>query len=226
MSFRFSKLYLYQIILLQYLFPKHIITKLYYYDLTNPLCIITISNISREIDYVPNEKIRSYIAPRYAELVGPVLVHWENYHYGNKKLIIGEYAFTRRDGQYIDFGKVNMTFSQFVVDFVFMALLFDAWSSHSLQFAPTSYVSGVPAAVYKQMKNNREIIVHYLQSNQVSYAGKIVLLEFRPICILTNSYTYHFAKLPCIHVNFPTGNSVFGEGPDWDMPKLKKLFST
>jgi hypothetical protein len=33
-------------------------------------------------------------------------------------------------------------------------------------------------------------------------------------------------KLPCIHVNFPTGNSVFGQGPDWDMPKLKKLFST
>ncbi len=48
------------------------------------------------------QKIRSYIAPGYAELVGPVLVRWEDYHYGNKKLIIGEYAFTRRDGRYID----------------------------------------------------------------------------------------------------------------------------
>ncbi len=143
-------------------------------------------------------------------------------------MIIGEYAFTRRDGRYIDhvvcrdlfgalilmmnlqlenwnnkknrstdssmlkikkstigqdihvssFGKVNKTFCQFVVDFVSMALVFDAWSSHSSQFAPAPYVSGVPAAVYEHMQNNREIIEHYLQSNQVSYAGKIVLLEF------------------------------------------------
>jgi hypothetical protein len=35
-------------------------------------------------------------------------------------------------------------------------------------------------------------------------------------------YTYHFAELNFIHVTFPTGNSVFGQGPDWDMPKLKK----
>jgi hypothetical protein len=101
-SFKFSKSYLYQIVLLQYHFWKHIVTKLYYYDLTNPLCIITISNISRKIDYVPNEKFRSYIAPRYAELVGPVLVRWKDYHYGEKKLIIGEYPFTRSDGRYID----------------------------------------------------------------------------------------------------------------------------
>ena len=73
------------------------------------------------------------------------------------------------------------------------------------------------------MQNNREIIVHYLQSNQVSYVGKIVLLEFWPICIHTNSYTYHFAELHCIHVTFPTGNSIFGQGHDWDMPKLKKI---
>ncbi len=125
------------------------------------------------------------------------------------------------------FGKVNKTFCQFVVDYVSMALVFDVWwSSHSSQFAPAPYVSGVPAAVYEHMQNNGEIIVHYLQSNQVSYAGKIVLLEFQPICILTNSYTCHFAKLHCIRVTFPTGNSVFGQGPDWDMPKLKKLFST
>jgi hypothetical protein len=32
-------------------------------------------------------------------------------------------------------------------------------------------------------------------------------------------------KLPCIHATFPTGNSVFGQGPDWDMPKLKKSFN-
>ncbi len=201
MSFRFSKLYLYQIILLQYHFPKHIITKLYYYDLTNPLCIITISNISCQIDYVPNEKIRSNIAPGYAELAGPVLVCWEDYHYGNKKLVIGEYTFTRRDGRYIDhvvcrdlfgtlilmmnlqlenwnnkknrstdsdmlkikkstigqdihinlFGKVNKTFCQFVVDVVSMALVFDVWSFHLLQFAPAPYVSGVPAAIYEHM---------------------------------------------------------------------------
>ena len=101
-SFRFAKLYLYQIVLLQYHFPKHIVTKSYYYDLTNPLCIITISNMSRQTEYVPNEKIRSYIAPRYAELVGPVLVRWEDYHYGKKKLVIGKFAFTWRDGRYID----------------------------------------------------------------------------------------------------------------------------
>ena len=76
------------------------------------------------------------------------------------------------------FGKVNKTFCQFVVDFVSMALVFDAWSSHLSQFAPAPYVSGVPAAIYKHMQNNHEIIVHCLQSNQVSYAGKIILLEF------------------------------------------------
>ena len=242
-SFHFSKSYLYQIVLLQYHFPKHIVTKSYYYDLTNPLCIITISNISREIDYVPNEKIRSYIAPRYAELVGPVLVCWEDYRYGNKKLMIGEYKFSRRYGRYIDhvvcrdlfgvlilmmnlqlenwnnkknrstdsamlkikkstighdihvnsFGKVNKTFCQFVVDFFSMALVFDAWSSHLSQFAPAPYVSDVPAAVYKHMRNNHEIIVYYLQSTQVSfsYAGKIVpclnfnQLVYLPIHVLT-----------------------------------------
>ena len=52
----------------------------------------------------------------------------------------------------------------------------------------------------------------------------MILLEFWPICILTNLYTYHFAKLHCIHVTFPTGNSVFGQGPNWDMPKLKNCF--
>jgi hypothetical protein len=36
-------------------------------------------------------------------------------------------------------------------------------------------------------------------------------------------YTYHFAELHCIHFTFPTENSVFGQGPDWDMPKLKKI---
>ena len=101
-SFQFPKLYLYQIVLLQYHFPKHIIIKLYFYNLTNPLCIITISNISHKIDHVHNKKIRLYIAPRYVELVGPVLVCWEDYRYGKKKLIFGEYAFTRREGRYID----------------------------------------------------------------------------------------------------------------------------
>ena len=112
------------------------------------------------------------------------------------------------------FGKVNKSFCQFVVDFISMALVFDAWSSHLSQFVPAPYVSGVPAAVYKHMQNNREIIVHYLQCNQVSYAGMIVLLEFRPICILTDSYTYHFTELHCIHITFPTGNFVFGQGPN------------
>ena len=124
------------------------------------------------------------------------------------------------------FGKVNKSFCQFVVDFVSMALVFDVWSSHLSQFVPAPYVSGVLAAVYEHMHNNREIIVHYLQSNQVSYAGKIVLLEFWPSCILTNSYTYHFAELNCHHFTFPAGNSVFDQGPDWDRPKLKQLYST
>ena len=122
------------------------------------------------------------------------------------------------------FGKVNKTFCQFGVDFVSMALVLDVWSSHSSQFVPAPYISGVPAAINEHMQNNREIIVPYLQSNQVHYAGKIVLPEFRPICILTNLYTYHFSQLHCNHVTFPTGNSVFGQGPDWDMPKLKKCF--
>jgi hypothetical protein len=46
------------------------------------------------------------------------------------------------------FGKVNKTFCQFVVDYVSMALVFDVWSSHLSQFAPASYVSGVPAAMF------------------------------------------------------------------------------
>ena len=67
---------------------------------------------------------------------------------------------------------------------------------HLSQFAPAPYISGVPAAIYKHMQNNHEIIVHCLQSNQVSYAGKIILLEFWPICILTILPNYIVSMLP------------------------------
>ena len=218
-----SESYLYQILLLQ----SHQST-LYYYNLTIPHSLTHPLNISCNINYCPDEKIKSLIAPCYVELVGPVLVCWDDYRYKNKRLVIDEYRLNKCEGYFTvqvvcrdlfgvlilmmnlqlenwsnkknrstdsamlkikkstigqnihvnSFGKVDKSVCQFVVDFVSLALVFDLWSCHSSQFAPTPYVPGVPAAVYEHMQNNHEIIVHYLQSNQVSYVGKIVLLEF------------------------------------------------
>ena len=92
-----SKSYLYQIILLQ----SHQST-LYYYNLTIPHSLTHPLNISPDIDYVPNEKIMTLIAPRYVELVAPVLVCWEDYHYGNKRFIISKYRFSKCKGHFTD----------------------------------------------------------------------------------------------------------------------------
>jgi hypothetical protein len=121
------------------------------------------------------------------------------------------------------FGRVNKSFCQFVIDFLSMLLVFNAWSSHVSQTVPAPHVTGVPDRVYDLMKTNRSILVHYVLSKQVSDSGKSQQIKF-VVAYQFDNLTWALAL--AVPLFFFSQVFLFPTGADWELPKLKKLWST
>jgi hypothetical protein len=74
------------------------------------------------------------------------------------------------------FGKVNMTFAHFVVEFLSVSLLFAFWVSDSSQTSPATFAKNVLDEIYRDLRRNRNVIVNYCLCHEIGLYGMYNLL--------------------------------------------------
>jgi hypothetical protein len=69
-------------------------------------------------------------------------------------------AFDGKSTNHNSFGHVNKKFSWFVIDFLFVQLVFNNWYPFSTQFAPSPFAKQVPKEVVQPLKRNQLILIN------------------------------------------------------------------
>lgn len=69
------------------------------------------------------------------------------------------------------FGRVNLSFNQFAIDFLSMVLVFDAWLDHASGTAPSPCAQKTSKAISNAILHNREILLQYMSNNAINSCG-------------------------------------------------------